>query len=209
MAGAGLVDVPASRIPSAARSTGQLLVVDSVEPAARAYVESAQACGLHLLQPSERDPSRTTSAGVAALLPAALVATALDRIVVGLGGSATNDGGVGLLESLGADARTGVRAIDLVAATDVDNPLLGPLGATAVFAAAEGCDTRSMMPVLEERLARFADAIGRSWRESPEPERPAASASRCSLLGGHRESGADLVLRAVDLAGRSRRPTWW
>ncbi len=66
-----------------------------------AYVESAQAVGLHLLADAERDPERTTSAGLAALVEAALD-TGAERIVVGLGGSATNDGGRGFIAALSA-----------------------------------------------------------------------------------------------------------
>ncbi len=176
---------------------GSVLVVDS-GGRRTAYVESAQACGLHLLQPSERDPSRTTTAGVAALLQAALIAGA-DRIVVGLGGSGTNDGGSGMIERLGADADR-LRTVDLVVATDVDNPLLGPLGATAVFSAQKGA-TPEMMQVLEERLARFADLIGPELAQLPGAGAAGGLGFALFALGGHRESGADLVLRELDVAG--------
>src|SRR5262249_50853395 len=130
-------------------AAGELLVVgDTV------YVESAQACGLHLLTPDERDPKITTSYGLGQLLAAALAAGG-GKVVVGLGGSATNDGGAGMLAALGAvpvDERgralsggaalincrglsgsVGHSKIDLVAATDVDNPLTGLHGASSVF----------------------------------------------------------------------------
>jgi glycerate kinase len=176
---------------------GAVLVVDS-GGRRTAYVETAQACGLHLLQPAERDPIRTTSAGVAALLQAALSAGA-DRIVVGLGGSATNDGGAAMIESLGADAER-VRRTDLVVATDVDNPLLGPLGATAVFSTQKGA-TPEMMPVLEERLARFADRIGPQLAQIPGAGAAGGLGFGLYALGGRRESGADLVLRELNVAG--------
>jgi glycerate 2-kinase len=176
---------------------GAVLIVDSGGPRT-VYVESAQACGLHLLQPFERDPSRTTTAGVAALLQAALVAGA-NRIVVGLGGSGTNDAGSGMIEKLGADADR-LRAVDLVVATDVDNPLLGPLGATAVFSAQKGA-TPDMMPVLEERLARFADLVGPELAQVPGAGAAGGLGFALFALGGHRESGADLVLRELDVAG--------
>jgi glycerate kinase len=163
-----------------------------------AYIETAQACGLQLLQPAERDPSRTTSAGVAGLLRAALSAGA-HRIVVGLGGSATNDGGSAMIESLGAVAE-GLREVDLVVATDVDNPLLGPHGATAVFSAQKGA-TPEMMPVLEERLARFADLIGPELAQVPGAGAAGGLGFGLFALGGHRESGADLVLRELDVTG--------
>ncbi len=119
-----------------------------------AYVESAQACGLHLTPQEERDPERATSFGVGELLGAAADAGAR-RIVVGLGGSATNDGGAGMLAALGATADApldrgpvalaDVRQADvapararlgeaaLVAASDEDNPLLGLTGAPNDF----------------------------------------------------------------------------
>ncbi len=66
-----------------------------------AYVESAQACGLHLTPPAERNPERASTYGVGQLVRAAIDSGA-DRVVVGLGGSGTNDGGAGLLAALGA-----------------------------------------------------------------------------------------------------------
>jgi glycerate kinase len=77
---------------------GTVLIVE-VDGVRTGYVESAQACGLHLVPEERRDPGRTTTAGVAGLLLAAREAGAR-RIVVGLGGSATNDGGAGLLAAL-------------------------------------------------------------------------------------------------------------
>jgi glycerate 2-kinase len=206
--GPGFVDVLSARLrgtliavevgdPLGRPTRGAVLVVDS-GGGRTVYVESAQACGLHLLQPFERDPSRTTSAGVAALLKAALSAGA-DRIVVGLGGSGTNDAGSAMIDCLGTDAER-LRHIDLVAATDVDNPLLGPLGATAVFSAQKGA-TPEMVPVLEERLARFAGLIGPELAQVPGAGAAGGLGFALFALGGHRESGADLVLRELDAAG--------
>ena len=73
-------------------------------PGTTAYLESAQAAGLHLLAPAERDPTRTTTFGVGELIRAALDLGAR-RIVVGLGGSGTNDAGAGLLAALGVGRR--------------------------------------------------------------------------------------------------------
>ena len=112
--GGRLVNVESSD-PLGRPIRAQILVADS-----SAYVESAQACGLHLLQPAERDPARTTTAGVAALLRAAIEA-GVQQIVVGLGGSGTNDAGAGMIEALGADAQL-LHGIDLLVATDVDKP---------------------------------------------------------------------------------------
>ena len=133
-----------------------ILLVEAPDGARTAYVESAHALGLPLVPPDRRDPTRTTSYGVGELIRAA-VGTGARRVVVGLGGSATNDGGAGMLAALGVgapdgvltrgggalggvtaddllaltDVRAGLRHVDLVAATDVNVPLLGLHGASA------------------------------------------------------------------------------
>src|SRR4051794_31866155 len=118
------VDDPLGR-PVAA----EVLLVDGT-----AYVESAQACGLHLMAPEERNPMVATTGGVGQLMAAAREHGAR-RVVVGLGGSGTNDGGRGMWEVL--DGRFDV---ELVAATQVHNPLPGPHGASAVSGAPDGAD---------------------------------------------------------------------
>ena len=134
-----------------------------------AYVESAQACGLHLTG-GER-PEESSTYGVGELLVAAIDAGAT-RVVVGLGGSGTSDGGAGLLAALGASAdrpldagpaglagitevdlapaRERVAGVELVAASDVDNPLTGLFGAVKVFGPQKG--------VTDERMATV-DAV--------------------------------------------------
>ena len=147
-----------------------------------AYIESAQACGLHLLAEGERNPMVTSTYGVGELIGAA-VAEGATRVVVGLGGSGTNDGGAGMLAALGsgdadalavggaklmdlsADALQGLpgvrermQAIDLVLATDVDSSLLGLQGASAVFAPQKGA-TPEMAQELESALGHFSEVI--------------------------------------------------
>src|SRR5439155_24341024 len=128
-----------------------------------AVVESATVSGLGLLSPSRRDPMRASSVGTGEMMTAALDRGA-DRVLVCLGGSATNDGGVGMARALGVrflDAagrelrRGGAALLDLVridaterdrrvqlaqivGATDVDNPLTGPSGASAVYGPQKG-----------------------------------------------------------------------
>ncbi|MFW5474787.1 glycerate kinase [Knoellia sp. CPCC 206450] len=199
-----------------------------------AYVESAQAAGLHLLAADERDPALTSTWGVGQLLRAALEEKP-DRIVVGLGGSGTNDAGAGLLSALGAgppdllarggrvlatapdDALSGLHAarellegVDLVAATDVDNPLLGFKGASAVFGPQKGASPE-VAQELEGALGRFTEVVGRTLdapldlltgaprRLDREPGAGAAGGLGYALflLGGRRVSGVDLVLDAV------------
>lgn len=199
-----------------------------------AYLESAAACGLHLLAADERDPGRTSSYGVGQLLAAALDRGA-DRVVVGLGGSGTNDAGAGLLAALGVgsparlarggmpladatdadlDGLEGVmdrwRGVDLLAATDVDSPLLGPHGASAVFGPQKGA-TPEQVERLDAALARFADVVEvrhrsprdlRTGRPLTRQRLPGAGAAgglgyALLLLGGRRVSGVSAVLEAV------------
>lgn len=163
-----------------------------------AYIESAQACGLHLLAPSERDPERTSSTGVGQLLTAALDAGAT-RIVVGLGGSGTNDGGRGALSAVDPARLTGVK---LIAATDVDNPLLGEHGASAVYGPQKGADQAAVRR-LEAELAAYALKLD-AMTVAAMPGAGAAGGLGFALLfcGGQRRSGAGLVLDALHLADR-------
>jgi glycerate kinase len=160
-----------------------------------AYVESAQAAGLHLLDPEERDPTGTSTFGVGQLVRAAVEAGAT-RVVLGLGGTATNDGGRGFVEALG-DLRP-----ELVAATDVDNPLLGPDGATRVFGPQKGA-TAVQVEELEQRLAAWASELEATTR--PARDLPGAGAAgglgfALLALGGERVSGFEVVAGAVRLA---------
>ena len=199
-----------------------------------AYVESAQACGLHLLADDERNPLVTSTYGVGELIEAALGQGAT-RVVVGLGGSGTNDGGAGLLAALGsgdpqvlaaggagladlddraleglAALRDRLQAIELVLATDVDSPLLGFHGASAVFGPQKGA-TPAMAQQLESALGRFTEVAGHvvapgrdlltGTDRRPDREPGAGAAGGLGygllLLGGHRVSGVQAVLDAV------------
>ncbi len=148
-----------------------------------AWVESAQACGIELIPADRRDPGTASSAGVGELLAAA-VDDGARRVVVGLGGSGTNDGGAGLLGALGAiaepaDALLGgplglerlrsldigpaqerLAGVELLAATDVDNPLLGLRGATSVFGPQKGVRSEDLprYDAALQRLAEFSEA---------------------------------------------------
>ncbi|HEY6014969.1 MAG TPA: glycerate kinase, partial [Candidatus Limnocylindrales bacterium] len=135
----------------------------------RAVVEMAEASGLSRLAPGERDAVAATSVGTGEAIRAAIDAGATS-IVLGIGGSATTDGGAGLLTGLGADAdRDQPRAdltgldprlagIDLSVACDVANPLLGPTGAAAVYGPQKGASAADVVE-LDRRLAFYADAV--------------------------------------------------
>ncbi len=149
-----------------------------------AWIESASAAGLHLVPIDRRDPTRTTSRGVGELMAAALAGGA-SRIVLGVGGTGTCDGGSGLLEALGATseptgglARGGGQLADLASvdltpaleavgrcalevATDVDVPLLGARGAARGFAPQKGA-TGEQVEHLEAAMTHWATLLGRS-----------------------------------------------
>jgi glycerate kinase len=237
--GPGFIDALASSIG------GRRVAVTARDPLGRsvgaevllngdtAYVESAQSCGLHLVAPPERRPELQSTAGVGDLVAAA-IATGATRVIVGLGGSATNDGGAGLLDASGVGLRDrsgrGVQAIaarlhalhhvdlrqgwrpsaELVAAADVDNPLLGPDGATAVYGPQKGVRPEDVA-LLEAALAHLVDIVGRGVPgASGLEDRPGAGAAGglgygLFVLGASRRSGIDLVLGATHLGGRIAR----
>jgi glycerate kinase len=144
-----------------------------------AIVEMAAASGLSRGGPDERDPLGATTLGTGELLLAAIEGGARE-ITLGIGGSATNDGGAGILRALGAsitpqsidlarlDARLG--SVDLRVACDVTNPLLGPSGAAVTYGPQKGA-TADDVAELDRRLGRYAgaleDATGRLERDTP------------------------------------------
>lgn len=154
-----------------------------------AVIEMAAASGLHWVPSAQRDARVTSSYGTGELIRAALDAGAT-RIILGLGGSATNDGGSGLLRALGArfldaggnELRPGgaalvkLQRVDLSAldarlhdvqvdvAADVDNPLCGPRGASAVFGPQKGANP-AQVEELDAALARMAEVVSEALGE--------------------------------------------
>ena len=249
--GPGLLDVLEAALPGSRRHActvqdprGRPVSGHWLRHGDTAYIESAQACGLHLLAEPERDPGRTTTYGVGELIRGALDAGAR-RVVVGLGGSGTNDGGAGLLASLGltgydaAGARlppgglalaeiaallgtldpldplgteaaldplgTEAADVELVAATDVDAPLLGPYGASAVFGPQKGASP-AQVQALDAALTCWADVVeqhlGVSARELPGAGAAGGLGFALLALGAHRRAGIDVVADAVGLTAR-------
>jgi glycerate 2-kinase len=192
-----------------------------------AYLESAAACGLHLVPRERRDPATArsvTSRGVGELMADARDA-GVGEIVVGLGGSATTDGGAGMLAALGAvtldgsgapvpaggsglaaaariDGVPALGGVTLTAAADVDNPLLGEHGAAAVFGPQKGADAATVAE-LDAALARFADvlaaALGRDVRDDPGAGAAGGLGAALLACGARRVSGAGLVRDLVGL----------
>ncbi|MGW4481543.1 glycerate kinase family protein [Rhodococcus triatomae] len=174
-----------------------------------AYIESAQACGLHLLRADPGTALAAHSAGVGHLVAAAVDAGA-GTVVVGLGGSGCTDGGRGLVAALGgtpdaaglADAGARLAGVRLVAATDVENPLLGPRGAAVVFGPQKGADADAVTE-LERRNAEWADVLD-EWCGAPVSTGAGAGAAgglgaALLALGAERRSGADVV---ADVTGQ-------
>lgn len=148
-----------------------------------AFIEMSAASGLHLVPLAQRNPLTTTSYGTGELIQAALD-QGVKRIILGLGGSATNDAGAGMLQALGARfldergqmitwggaALASVARVDLSqlderlantqiqVACDVDNPLCGVHGASAVFAPQKGATPQQVMQ-LDHALAHFAEVV--------------------------------------------------
>ena len=132
----------------------------------QAVVEMAEASGLSRLAVEERDPIGATSVGTGELLGAAIDAGARS-ITLGIGGSATSDGGRGLLDGLGTARR--LSEVDLQVACDVTNPLLGPNGAAATYGPQKGA-TAEDVAALDARNRAWADELearaGRSERDT-------------------------------------------
>jgi glycerate kinase len=166
------------------------------------YIESARAIGLHLVGTHERDAERATSAGLAPLLREALQHggdASRRRIVVGLGGSATTDGGQGFIEALTDEEIDALRSRELVALCDVDNPLLGPNGAAATFGPQKGADA-SAVQRLDARLGEWARRIGLPV-DAPGAGAAGGLGAAMFWLGATRRAGAEEVAAIADLAG--------
>ena len=214
-----------------------------------AIIEAAQACGLARLPGGRLRPLAATSFGVGELIAAA-AARGARRIVLGLGGVASTDGGAGMVQALGGRlldqagrelppggaALTALHRLDLagltplagievLVATDVDNPLLGRHGAAAVYGPQKGASPADVV-ILEAGLARWADcaeralagqlpAAGRpgAWpspRVSRPRDEPGAGAAgglgfaALAFLGARTRPGIELMLDLIGFAGRLR-----
>ena len=194
-----------------------------------AVIEMAAASGLPLVPPDRRDPRITTTYGTGELIRTALD-EGLRRIIIGIGGSATNDGGTGMAQALGAKflAADGAElppgggalgklktmdlsgldprlaATEITVACDVDNPLCGPRGASAVFGPQKGA-TPAMVAELDSALAHFAECAQAAT------ERDVAELAGAGAAGGlgagllfftpaKLRPGVEIVLEAVKFA---------
>jgi glycerate 2-kinase len=196
-----------------------------------AVVEMAAASGLSLLQPSELDPLRASTFGAGQLIGAALD-QGINELIVGIGGSATNDGGAGLVTALGArfyesDGRpiapggaalaklsridvsgldSRLRRVRIVAASDVQNPLCGPNGASAVYGPQKGADA-AQVAELDAALAHYAEILRRDLARdvANTPGAGAAGGTGAALmafLNARLTPGFEVVAKATRLEAR-------
>lgn len=196
-----------------------------------ALIEMAAASGLMLLRPAERDPRRASTYGTGQLIRAALDA-GCRRLIVGVGGSATNDGGAGMAQALGvrlldAEGRdlppggaalaaldrvdasgidSRLKQCDVTAATDAVNPLCGRSGASLVYGPQKGA-TPEVAGELDAALRHFADVVGRDLGVDI-ASLPGAGAAGglggglVAFLRARMVSGAELVANAIGLPRR-------
>ncbi|KLV06241.1 glycerate kinase [Photobacterium aquae] len=193
-----------------------------------AVIEMAAASGLHLVSPAQRNPLKTTTFGTGELIKAALD-KGVEHIIVGIGGSATNDGGIGMAQALGirlldtngevvgfgGEALSRIASIDMAGldprlatvrlevACDVDNPLCGPKGASQVFGPQKGA-TPEMVAQLDANLAHYAAIIkaqlGRDVKEMAGAGAAGGmGAALLGLLNASLRPGIEIVMDAVNL----------
>jgi glycerate 2-kinase len=202
-----------------------------IDEGSAAVIEMAKAAGLALVPPDKRDPRVTTTYGVGELMQHAFDAGAR-RFIVGIGGSATNDGGAGMAQALGYHlldengrelppgglalkrlARIHVGGVhadwkeaEVDVACDVTNPLTGPRGASAVYGPQKGA-TPEMVAELDAALHHFADTIRRDLGVDVEPLPGAGAAGGLgaglvAFSGARLRPGAEMVMEALRLDER-------
>ncbi|MGZ5390985.1 MAG: glycerate kinase [Mycobacterium sp.] len=202
-----------------------------------AVIEMAAASGLELIPPDQRDVLRASTFGVGQLISSALDRGA-EEILIGIGGSATNDGGAGMLTALGASfvddqgaplepGGAALRQLDRIdvsgldprlrdtrihVASDVTAPLLGPTGASAVFGPQKGA-TPADVQTLESALTQLATVTSRTLGNANPQRRGAGAAgglgfALVEFLGAESKPGVDEVAATVGLERALRGADW-
>ncbi len=197
-----------------------------VDNGSTAIIEMAKASGLPLLHPCERNPLQTSTYGTGEMIADALK-RGCRHFLIGIGGSATNDGGMGMLSALGyqfldkqgnrlkgngaslldvasiddSQILPAVREAHFTVACDVTNPLYGENGAAHVFARQKGADTH-MVEQLDRGLRNYAQVI-KEYNDSDIAALPGAGAAGglgagfCALLNAHLVPGIEMILDAI------------
>ncbi|WP_312469473.1 glycerate kinase [Neobacillus sp.] len=193
-----------------------------------AVIEMASASGLELIKPEDRNPLLTTTYGTGELIKHALD-KGVSRILIGIGGSATNDGGTGMLQALGVTFKNKngeelpfgggalhqlhtidlsglderIKKIKMDVACDVTNPLIGENGASAVFGPQKGA-TPEVVKLLDQNLAHFADVIHQVLNKDITHlvgggAAGGMGAGLTAFLNAHLKKGIDLVIEYTGL----------
>ncbi|KAJ50259.1 glycerate kinase [Clostridium tetanomorphum] len=193
-----------------------------------AVIEMASASGLHLVKKEDRNPLLTTTYGTGMLIKAALD-RGVDNILIGIGGSATNDGGAGMIQALGAklldnhgneipfgggalnklckinlsNLHPALHHVKIEVACDVTNPLIGKNGASHIFGPQKGA-TYEMVETLDRNLAHYANIIKESLKKdiANVPGAGAAGglgAGLMAFLNANLKSGVELVIKFTGL----------
>ena len=165
-----------------------------------AIIEIAQTAGLALIEPEQRNPMKATSWGVGEMIMNAY-RRGVRRFIVGLGGSATSDCGIGMLKAMGDDWKKIRRECSFVLASDVTNPLCGENGAAYVFAPQKGADAK-MVQMLDDRARKFAEVSSRhfGYDRSEAPGAGAAGGLGYAFLqyfNAEARPGAELLLDEI------------
>lgn len=165
-----------------------------------AIIEIAQTAGLALIEPEQRNPMKATSWGVGEMIMNAY-RRGVRRFIVGLGGSATSDCGIGMLKAMGDDWKKIRRECSFVLASDVTNPLYGENGAAHVFAPQKGADAE-MVQMLDDRAKKFAEESAKhfGYDRSEAPGAGAAGGLGYAFLqyfNAEARPGAELLLDEI------------
>ena len=165
-----------------------------------AIIEIAQTAGLALIEPEQCNPMKATSWGVGEMIMNAY-RRGVRRFIVGLGGSATSDCGIGMLKAMGDDWKKIRRECSFVLASDVTNPLCGENGAAHVFAPQKGADAK-MVQMLDDRARKFAEVSSRhfGYDRSEAPGAGAAGGLGYAFLqyfNAETRPGAELLLDEI------------
>ncbi len=165
-----------------------------------AIIEIAQTAGLALIEPEQRNPLKATSWGVGEMMMNAF-RRGVRHFIVGLGGSATSDCGIGMLKAMGDDWKKIRKECTFMLASDVTNPLCGENGAAHVFAPQKGADAE-MVEMLDARARKFAEVSAKhfGYDRSEVPGAGAAGGLGYAFLqyfGAEISAGAELLLREI------------
>ena len=165
-----------------------------------AIIEIAQTAGLALIEPEQRNPMKATSWGVGEMIMNAY-RRGVRHFIVGLGGSATSDCGIGMLKAMGDDWKKIRRECSFVLASDVTNPLYGENGAAHVFAPQKGADAK-MVQMLDARARKFAEVSAKhfGYDRSEAPGAGAAGGLGYAFLqyfNAEARPGAELLLDEI------------